>query len=281
MRISSTSVRRETCSPCSSAGSVRRDPIPARLLRLVHGEVGELQHLRVPEAVEQGDPDARGDVDRPLAEHRDLPAERLHDALGHDLRLIGVRLGKEHGELVSAHSRQDVGLAHAVPERSRDAPEEIVARLVAEGVVDVLEVVQVDHEHRALGSVARHPLHLAGQLLLEAPPVEEAGQEIVVDQVLEACRQLLALRDVLDLRHEVERLATLISDQRDGQEHPEVMPAGMTVALLDLVARDLAAEEVVEGAFVAVDVLGVRDGVESRRFELLPGMTDDPTESVD
>jgi len=45
---------------------------------------------------------------------------------------------------------------------ARHALEKVVARLVAEGVVDVLEIVQVDHEHGAGGAVARHPLDLPG-----------------------------------------------------------------------------------------------------------------------
>ena len=76
-------------------------------------------------------------------------------------------------------------------QRSGDAPEEIVTGLVAEAVVHVLEVVQVDHEHRAVGAVTRHPLGLVGQLLLEPPSVEQSGQEIVIEQVLQAGRQPL------------------------------------------------------------------------------------------
>ena len=94
-------------------------------------------------------------MDRLVAEHCDLLAQGLDDSIGHDLCLVGIRLRKQHGELVSAHPRQDVRLAHAMPERPGDALEEIIARLVAEGVVDVLEVVQIDHEHRALGAIAR------------------------------------------------------------------------------------------------------------------------------
>ena len=45
---------------------------------------------------------------------------------------------------------------------SRYALQEIVARLVAERVVDLLEIVEVDHEHGARRTVARHPPGLAG-----------------------------------------------------------------------------------------------------------------------
>jgi len=85
------------------------------------------------------------------------------------------------------------------PHRGRHALEKVVARLVAEGVVDVLEVVQIDHQHGAGGAVARHPLGLPGQLLVEMAPVGEPGQEVVIDKEPEALRQLLSLGDALNL----------------------------------------------------------------------------------
>jgi hypothetical protein len=188
-------------------GAVGRHPVSARLLRLVHGEVGELQRFHGPQAVEGGDSHAGGDVDAAVPEHRHLPAHRLHDAVGHDLRLTGIRLGEEHGELVPPHARQDVGLPFAMAQGTGNGAEEVVARLVAEGVVDVLEVVQIDHEDGAIGSVPQHALGFAGDLLLEPLPVEETGEEVVVDEVLQTCRQPLALGDVLDLGEEVGRSA--------------------------------------------------------------------------
>jgi hypothetical protein len=129
---------------------------------------------------------------------------------------------------------------------ARHALEKVVARHVAEGVVDLLEVVQVDHQHRARGAVARHPLGLPGRLLLETAPVGEPGQEVVVDEVLEALRQLPPLGDVLDLGDDVEGLALVVADERHGQQPPEVVAPGMAVALLDLVAGNPAGEQLAQ-----------------------------------
>ena len=57
-------------------------------------------------------------------------------------------------------------------QRSGDALEEIITGLVSEAVVHVLEVVEIDHEHRGVGAITRHPFGLVGQFLLEAPSVE-------------------------------------------------------------------------------------------------------------
>jgi hypothetical protein len=156
---------------------------------------------------------ARRDPDRPVPEHRDVPAHRLDDPVRRDLGLVDIRLGKEHGELVPADPRQEIRLTDAMSHRAGHALEKVVARLVAEGVVDVLEVVQVDHEHGAGGAVARHPLGLPGQLLLETAPVDEPGQEVVIGQVLEALRQLPAVGDVLNLGHDIEGLALSVADE--------------------------------------------------------------------
>ncbi len=219
-------------------------------------------------------------MNRLIAQHRDVLVQGLDDAVGHDLSLFRIGLRKQHRELISADPRQDVRLAHAMSQRSGDALEQIVARLVAERVVDVLEVVEIDQKHCARRAVARTPLHLLGQFLLEAAPVEQTGQEIVIDHVFEASRQLLALRDVLDLRDHVERLNPIIADQRDGHEHPELMAPGVAVALLDLVALDLAVQQLSQLLGVEIDVVRIRDGLERRCPQLVPGITGDPAERV-
>ena len=98
--MSARRIRSASTSRADSRGGrvgrrpVHGDPVAPGFLGFVHREVGGRQHLDGREAVEQRDPDAGGDGDRLLAEHRDLAAERLDDAVGDDLRLIGIRLGR-------------------------------------------------------------------------------------------------------------------------------------------------------------------------------------------
>ena len=88
-----------------------------------------------------GDADAGRDTDRVIGEHCHLPAQGLDQLVGHALCMVGVGLRKQHGELVTADPRHDVGMAQALLQESRHSLEHIVAGLVPEGVVDVLEVV--------------------------------------------------------------------------------------------------------------------------------------------
>ncbi len=119
------------------------------------------------------------------------------------LALVDVR--QDDRELVAAEARDGVGAPQTAAEDVGDGRDELVAGAVAERVVDVLEVVEVEREHRAAGAVALRRGELAGELLLEAAAVEERGDRVVVGEVLELALEALALGDVLHLGDAVQR----------------------------------------------------------------------------
>ena len=94
--------------------------------------------------------------------------------------------GHQHGELVAAEARHDVALAQPVVQHHGHRRQHAVAGAVAEVVVHPLEVVQVEQEQRAAHPVAAAVRDVAVQLLLEAAPVEQAGQRVVVGHVAQA-----------------------------------------------------------------------------------------------
>ena len=55
--------------------------------------------------------------------------------------------GQQHAELVAAEAGDGVALAERLLEAVRDLLQQAVARVVAERVVDLLEVVEVDQHH--------------------------------------------------------------------------------------------------------------------------------------
>ena len=59
----------------------------------------------------------------------------------------------EHDELVAAEPADRVALAQDAGEPGGDAAQQLVAGGVAEGVVDVLEAVEVDEQRRRLDAV--------------------------------------------------------------------------------------------------------------------------------
>ena len=71
-----------------------------------------------------------------------------------------ARARHKHGEFVTTEAG-DVLLRKRLAESRPDADQHLVARLVAEAVVDLLEAVEVEHEQRARGCLAE-----VGQRLL-------------------------------------------------------------------------------------------------------------------
>ena len=124
-------------------------------LGAVHRDVRVAQELLRGVAVSRRDPDARGHGDAVLLVLPELEGvlERVEQALG-DQFGAGVQreLLGDHHELVPAEAPERVGPAdHAVQARG-DRLQELVADGVAEGVVDALEVVEVDEQRRRTGS---------------------------------------------------------------------------------------------------------------------------------
>ena len=106
--------------------------------------------------------------------------ERLQHAPAEQLGVDRVLDADEHdAELVAADPRHGVDLAHAGAEPHRDLLEQEIARGMAEGVVDVLEAVEVEKQQ------GRHvaPAADAGDRLLEPleqqNPVGQPGQRVV------------------------------------------------------------------------------------------------------
>ena len=105
---------------------------------------------------------------------------------------------EQHGELVAAEPRDGVAGA----QRGRDAPgerdQQVVADRVAEAVVDELEAVDVQEQHRAAGLRDRAATRCRIWLtpVHEQGPVGQAGERVVQRVVLEAQLGDAAVGDV-------------------------------------------------------------------------------------
>jgi hypothetical protein len=85
-----------------------------------------------------------------------------------------VLMRKQHRELVAAQACQHVAVAQARLQALGDAHDLLVARAVAQRVVEVLEVVRVEHQHRAARAITLHVRRVAVELALEAAAVQQA-----------------------------------------------------------------------------------------------------------
>ena len=117
---------------------------------------------------------------------------------------LGLAAVDEQRELVAADPREHGRLADHLAQPARDALDRQVPELVAERVVDRLEVVEVEQHHRqrtvlALGGGERR-LERLGQ----RRAVREAGQRVVVGPVARK-RRLPAAEVDREHRHEAHR----------------------------------------------------------------------------
>ncbi len=86
------------------------------------------------------------------------PVHRLADALGDGLGagMAGVR--QDGDELLPAESHQEIARAQAVAGALRELAQNLVTAIMAVGVVDRLEAVDVHHDQRERArSSRRHP----------------------------------------------------------------------------------------------------------------------------
>ncbi|MCY1409390.1 hypothetical protein D9M71_247390 [compost metagenome] len=187
------------------------EAVLAQGLGAVHGQVRMAEDFfrRFVAQGAGGDADAGADVEL-LAIDQEGRFQGAHQALGDQRRGVGsIDAVQQDGEFIAAHPRQRVALPQAGAESRGDLDDEQVAGQVAQAVVDQLEAVEVDEQHRE----GRLPMaaaagHGAGQAVGEERTVGQAGERIVegVDQLLFGA---LAFHHPAhlhaDLRHQVQQ----------------------------------------------------------------------------
>ena len=112
--------------------------------------------------------------------------------------------GQQHDELLAAVARDDVHRALLPLEQAGELLEHPVAHQVAVGVVDLLEVVDVDHHAGEHGGVPGGAVHLLLQLLHQRAAVEAVGERIGLGQLphlLLAHDRVLEVVRLLERRH--------------------------------------------------------------------------------
>src|SRR5260370_22094167 len=144
----------------------------------VQGLVRQLVHrLPVHTRPPGGDPDAELDRRRRLGEPVELLERRAHASA----RLVGVALvcvGHRDPELIAAEPAASVGGADRTLELVGQDADGLVAYVVAMRVIDLFQVVEVDHHEGDTALVALRGGDRAVDLALELWPVGEPGEVV-------------------------------------------------------------------------------------------------------
>lgn len=157
---------------CRAAAGMRKRVAcaPTRELHAVHRLVGRAQHLFGAALLVRGDGDhaharaavverCAGQVEPPLRGLRDALAERILSGLRRFARVIAQA---DHHKLVPAQARNQVLGSHHATHALCYGYKELVAHLVAVGVVDSLEVVQVQERDLHIHLAAPGPAPASG-----------------------------------------------------------------------------------------------------------------------
>ena len=117
---------------------------------------------------------------------------RLPQPLGDADRVRGQAVLEQHAELVATQARQRVALAQPLAEHEADLPHQLVAGGMARRVVDELELIEIEIEHRVMPAVLARAREREVQPTLELAPVDEPGQRVVARLIGEP-RRVVAL----------------------------------------------------------------------------------------
>ncbi len=185
-------------------------------LGVVHRRVGMLDERLGAAAVarEQRDADRRRHRDR-RALHLERRADGGEQLVRHLLHAGGRGVaGEQHHELVAAEARDEVAGAQRAGDAACHRLQQRIAGKVAERVVHALEVVEVDEQQRERGAARAGLRHQRLGLLDEGVAVRQAGERIVVREVVDALARLDAVAQVAHDRH-AQALALVVQRAHD------------------------------------------------------------------
>ena len=107
--------------------------------------------------------------------------QRMANVFG--IRAAG-RLLQNHGKLVSPGSSHSIGTANPCGADLGNVLEHEVANVMAQRIVDLLEVVEINQEQGGLRSRAAGALHGVGEPVLKEPAIGQAGQLVMQGEML-------------------------------------------------------------------------------------------------
>ena len=114
--------------------------------------------------------------------HRNA-GDRGPGTLGDRVRAAAARVREDQREFLAADSRRRSRWADHVGEAAGDRPQHLVAVGVTVGVVDRLEVVEIEIDERQRVFLAPRPDRLGGEDLVEAAMVGQPGEGVCDRQV--------------------------------------------------------------------------------------------------
>ena len=202
----------------------------AMLLDAVHGVIGifdELSHV-LPVSGIHRHTDAAGDDEAHVITLKRL-RQHFQNALTDDFTRVHIGLVQDDHKLVTAQAGHGVIGAQAFFDAVGHLHQHHVAKTVAQGVIDVLEAVQVnEHDRKAMVVALRHGNGLLDPLT-QHHPVGQASQRIAVSQVVDALLVRYGLGEVMRVTNAMHRSAALTRQVNQGHQQGRHRAIGAVV----------------------------------------------------
>ncbi|MEZ5906976.1 MAG: hypothetical protein R3C69_18415 [Geminicoccaceae bacterium] len=164
-----------------------------------------------------------------------LELERLAqhgEQLGRDIGSGGrsLQVAQHHGEFVAAEPGDRVGIPQHPGQPLAHCPQQRIARVVAEPVVDLLEVIEIEHQEGTQVAWSATVGEIALQPLEQHPTVGEPGEAIALGEHPDPLLRRFHRGQVLNQREP----ALLGRMQHDAiEQHRHAAPVGTDELLLD------------------------------------------------
>ncbi len=160
------------------------------MLGVIHGDFDTLDQRGGVDTVIRvgGDPGAGGDI-KGVTIGNKRGAKTLQQHARGDGRIVVVQTAQNKTELVAADPSKHVRVAQASLQAFPDQAQQRVTHVVPQGVVDVLELIQIHEQHRERSKITLRPVDLAPEQLEVARPIGQVGDRIRQGTTSEAVKQ--------------------------------------------------------------------------------------------
>src|SRR3984957_14617589 len=211
-------------------GLVQLHAIAALILRGVAGYIGGAHHTGDGRCLTGDFDDADADTDRRHAVLPDEPiiADGLPQSFGHAQRMIQRAILQQDPELIPAQACQRIADAHSRLQHSRNLFQELIPRRMAAGIVDQLELIEVEIQQRVPATgVGADGVDRCGQPIVELAAIDEPGERVVTRLVMQRPVEAPFLADVVEHHDGAEHVARPVADGSRRVLDGEFLPAAI------------------------------------------------------
>jgi hypothetical protein len=140
-------------------------------------------------------------------------ADAAEDGFHNALRIFDLAVLEQQAELVAAEPAERVPVANVMTQQVGELSQQLVAGDVTAGIVDHLELIEVQVSQHVSPAALARALQGICQAPFELPAVDEFGQRIVLGLVLDLSGETPGFGDVLKDQHGTEDLVGSATDR--------------------------------------------------------------------